>query len=150
MTTSERPPQEPPRSGTDLLVEEASERQAPCHLPDRLVLFRRHRRRRRLLVVLHWQYSRIVTETASSTRVEVRLDHYGWGMDLRQAADAVVVIAVHTDGLGEYQEVDGAATAVSVWRRQGVRNTVVAVERRAQQVDRTAAVVPEVDTRLDV
>lgn len=89
-------------------MEEASGRQAPGHLLDRLVLSRLHRRRRRrcrhLLVSLHWQCSHIVTETASSTRVEVRLDHYGPEMDSRQAVVVVAVaVAVHTAGVGEDQ-----------------------------------------------
>jgi hypothetical protein len=107
------------------------------------VLFGRHRRRRRrLLVSPHWQCFHIVTETASSTRVEVRLGHYGLEMDLRQAvvvAMAVaVVVAVHTVGVGEDQKAaDDAVTAV--WWGEVGRSMVDVVERRAQQVDKTSA-----------
>jgi hypothetical protein len=81
--------------------------------------------------------------------VEVRLGHYGPGMDLRQAV-VVVVVAVHTAaGVGEDSQADGGVTAV--WWRQVVRSTAVAVvERRAQQVDRTGAAVLGVDMGLDV
>jgi hypothetical protein len=105
------------------------------------VLSGRHRRRRRrLLVSPHWQCSRIVTETASSTRVEVRLGHYVPGMDLRQAVvvvAAAVAVAVHTAGVGEDQQADGAAMAV--WWGQFVRSMAGVVGRRAQQADKTSA-----------
>ena len=76
--------------------------------------------------------------------MEVRLDHYVPGMDLRQAVVVVVVVvvaaavavAVHTAGVGEEQRADGAATAV--WWGQFVRSMAGVVGRRAQQADKTS------------
>lgn len=102
----------------------------------------RRRRHRRLLVSRRWLHSRIATETASSTRAEARLDHYGPGMEVRQA------VVVHTAEVGEDRKTHGVATAV--WWGQDARSRVGVVERREQRQDRTSAAALGVDTGLIV